>query len=640
MKKISKIAFLFFIGATAFTACKKDFFDVNEDPKAANLEQVQVEYFINSSIVGAQMDPHVAERAFVLYWKNASRQHRSNGNLALGSYDDGWNSDYYRYLSGWLKDINLAISVADQKIEAGVEKPYTGNMKQISRIWRVYLMSEFADNFGPMPIDGFQGTNPEFAELKDVYYFMLSDLKDAVANINTEIEIPQEVRQYDKAYGFDYSKWIKYGNSMRLRLAMRLSEVDPAKAQAEFEDAADEELLLLGDENFKVIEQGGWNALTAVMSREWNVQPLSATMNNLYIGLGGVTSESQLPASFHANIKPADYMGVKYENHFGTFTNDPSRGFWYDGLHHTMDPRAYKAFIIPGWFDNPDFSPYPSYAPEYALTTEKPLLEENGVDTMIMLNGAGTWNATCLGNWGTKSSLNPAATYPGMVPRMSHAFRTGTNYRIFFGNWETYFLLAEAATRGWATPLSAKDAYEKGIEASFQYWGVETYLNQYLASQSYNRAGTSVSWDHTAEPPATVSMNYVDGYTNQNGVYEFKYPDNHLYQNGSVKNDHLTKIITQKYIAQFPYLPLEAWNDQRRLGLPFFENPSVELPITTLPNLTQSTCMQSKVSFFPQRLKYPSGLQNSNPQGYQQAVEFLGGSDEVLTPLWWAKKQP
>jgi len=49
--------------------------------------------------------------------------------------------------------------------------------------------------------------------------------------------------------------------------------------------------------------------------------------------------------------------------------------------------------------------------------------------------------------------------------------------------------------------------------------------------------------------------------------------------------------------------------------------------------------MQSKVSFFPQRLKYPSSLENSNPAGYQQGLSFLGGADEVLTPLWWAKKQ-
>jgi hypothetical protein len=133
-------------------------------------------------------------------------------------------------------------------------------------------------------------------------------------------------------------------------------------------------------------------------------------------------------------------------------------------------------------------------------------------------------------------------------------------------------------------------------------------------------------------------MNYVDGYTNTPGVATILYPKNDLYKNGSVKNDLLTKIITQKFIAQTPWLPLEGWNDHRRLGLPFFENPAVEQPLTNLPALTQANFMSNQVGFFPQRLKYVSGLRNSNPKGYAQAVGFLGGTDGVFTPLWWAKK--
>jgi hypothetical protein len=45
------------------------------------------------------------------------------------------------------------------------------------------------------------------------------------------------------------------------------------------------------------------------------------------------------------------------------------------------------------------------------------------------------------------------------------------------------------------------------------------------------------------------------------------------------------------------------------------------------------------VNFFPQRLRYPSSLKNSSPKGYAEAVGLLGGPDEVLTPLWWAKNK-
>ena len=132
-------------------------------------------------------------------------------------------------------------------------------------------------------------------------------------------------------------------------------------------------------------------------------------------------------------------------------------------------------------------------------------------------------------------------------------------------------------------------------------------------------------------------MNYVDGLTGTAGTVNIAYPSNTLYKNGAVRNDHLTKIITQKYIAQTPWLPLETWNDHRRLGLPFFENVVLEAPIQTLPARNNSNYMTSNQQFFPQRWKYPSGPQNSNGNGYKQAVTALGGPDATLTPLWWAQ---
>src|SRR3978361_2350714 len=47
------------------------------------------------------------------------------------------------------------------------------------------------------------------------------------------------------------------------------------------------------------------------------------------------------------------------------------------------------------------------------------------------------------------------------------------------------------------------------------------------------------------------------------GTVAVAYPKNDLYKSGTVRNDHLTKIITQKYLAQLPYLPLETWSDHR-----------------------------------------------------------------------------
>lgn len=613
-----------------------DFEEINKDPLAATAEQVEVEFFINGSIGGAQQDPHISERIFVLYWMDAGRTTRI-GTLSEGFTLDGWTNDYFNgYVSRWLRDITTAITVAEEKIETGNIKEYTENLLHIARIWRVYIMSEMTDNFGPIPINGFQGENPEYNSVEDVYNFMLAELKDAVSNID-ESNVFKPKPGLDPAFGYDYTKWRKYGNSLRMRLAMRLSEVAPALAQQHFEEAANSGLIIASSgDDMKVTEAGGWNSYTNVMSRQWNSHYVSAAYRNATVNFGGVTSVDQLPVAQQINIKPANYMGLKYDNHFTQLTNDPAKGFWFDGLPNTIDPRAYKTFPIPGNLDDPEYNTYPTWSNTHAQA-ERSLLDDNG-DVLQTIDCAFTWNAFAGGDWGTVGAKNQLRSV-GSYPRLAHRFRGGENDgRIFFASWETHFLIAEAALRGWSTPLNAKDAYEAGIAASFDYFGVSSHLATYLASEDYNNAGTSVSWDHTTEPPASVSMDYVDGYTGTPGTFNYTYPENTIYQGGSVKNDHLNKIITQKFIAQTPWLPLEVWNDHRRLGLPFFENPAVENPLPDLPILNAGNVMGNQVGFFGQRLKYPASFESNVPAGHSQAVQLLGGPDNVHTPLWWAKQ--
>jgi len=653
MNHIIRKSVLFITPVLIMSGCKK-ITDINTNPVAASAEQVQVEYFIDNSIVHAQMNPGVSERAFILYWQAAGHQiaDADGATFSWGNYNDEWIGEYYDNQSGALNFINSAIDVASQQIAAGAQKTYTNNLMQIARIWRAYLLSEMADNFGPMPITAFQGKNPDFSDVKSVYYYMLSELKDATSKLDLSVAaVPSLVGKDDPAYAFSFDKWQAYGNSLRLRLAMRLSEVDPSKAKTEFEDAAKGNLLTNKSQTFQVQEKPGWDDLSGMYTRCWYQLPEAVTFNNLVVNLGSVKSQDQIPtvisdpagqAAAIANIKPANYAGQYYPVQLTSKTNNPFSAYWLDGLPNSIDPRAYQIFYMPGNSSDPSF-PSGTCGAVTSNTTGK--VKDMSGSTIKTIDAKYTWNPTPDGNWGVKGDWHNTlfqgvdiGASTGMSPTLKNQFRTQTASRVFFGPWETYFLLAEGAERGWNSPVDAKTAYETGIAKSFEYWGVSSYLGAYLASTDYNNDGTSVNWDNTTEPGSTHTMNYVDGLTGTPGTTNISYPVNNLYKNGTVRNDHLTKIITQKFIAQTPWLPLETWSDHRRLGLPFFENVVLEGPIQTLPALNNSNYMTSSQKFFPQRMKYPSGLQNSNVNGYQQATGFLGGPDEVLTPLWWAQK--
>ena len=112
------------------------------------------------------------------------------------------------------------------------------------------------------------------------------------------------------------------------------------------------------------------------------------------------------------------------------------------------------------------------------------------------------------GEWDVKGSLATELTGKNYnYPSMSKQYRMSTQKRVYFGPWESYFLLAEAGVRGWDVPGSPKSNYENGVTASFEYHGLLSEVGAYLSSTEYNRIGTSVSFDHTTEAKPYI-VNY------------------------------------------------------------------------------------------------------------------------------------
>ncbi|HRM09000.1 MAG TPA: SusD/RagB family nutrient-binding outer membrane lipoprotein, partial [Phocaeicola vulgatus] len=649
MKTMNKL-FLGLGFCAGLVSCS-DFDEVNTNPTAAGEEYVKPQYALNNSIGQAQMNPGTAERIVVYNWASAARICGEMSFLNVGRYSDDYTSSYYYPdLSASIKNATLAITAVENQLEAATttahEKEFFPNVKQFARIWRAYLISEFVDNFGPYPIESFLGENPVFNSEKDDYEFILKELKEAAAAINTSV-LPVEAEgkcdPFDNVK-YDPVKWQKYANSLRMRLAMRLSNIDKATAQAEFEDAAKGNKILTADDMFAVKENDGWDVFSGVYTRSFDDQVLSSTVANLLTNLGGIKVTEQR-SDLASYVKPANYLGIKYDRHYVANTDNPTKQYWLDGMPENLDPRALKIFCLP------DDENAENYIDKYNDRTAKDFVlytvDENGNPIPnkdnpgeIKIDATRCWNgypAGSRGGWSPTLAYNQLVTNgygPGCtLPMLGKDYCQGKS-RIFFAAWETYFLLAEASLYGWNTGTTAKEAYENGIKASFEYFGVSEYVNDYLNSTNYNRVGTSVKFDHTTEPTAE-QMTYVDGYSKEQKTVTYEYPTASKTLYGKALNDHLTKIITQKFIAQTPYLVLEMWSDFRRLGLPFFEIPANESSMTgsDMVNAWNPNSWKDgqKWEFYPQRMRYPSSLENADPEGYKQAVELLGGSDNIIT---------
>ncbi|TFH27894.1 MAG: SusD/RagB family nutrient-binding outer membrane lipoprotein [Bacteroidia bacterium] len=91
--------------------------------------------------------------------------------------------------------------------------------------------------------------------------------------------------KFDEVYAGDMSMWLKYANSLRLRLAMRIVNVDPALAQAEAQKAMNNPggLIMTNADNTMLSLQGNIFG-PAVCCFAWDDTRMSASMESILIG--------------------------------------------------------------------------------------------------------------------------------------------------------------------------------------------------------------------------------------------------------------------------------------------------------------------------------------------------------------------
>lgn len=135
------------------------------------------------------------------------------------------------YYAGPLKDIQLVINKGS---EAG-----SPDIEGVGLIWKSWIFHIVTDLWGDVPYsEALQGedgmTTPAYDAQSDIYAGLLQTLEDAAVMLEAGGE---GFGSADILYENDFDKWIRFANSLRMRLAMRLSEVDEATARAEFEAA-------------------------------------------------------------------------------------------------------------------------------------------------------------------------------------------------------------------------------------------------------------------------------------------------------------------------------------------------------------------------------------------------------------------
>ena len=176
---------------------------------------------------------------------------------------------------------------------------------------------------------------------------------------------------------------------------------------------------------------------------------------------------------------------------------------------------------------------------------------------------------------------------------------------------EVEFLRAEGALRGWNMGGSAQQFYEQGIRnAQVEYRLMSTYypnaVDEYMSLE------------------APVAYKYVDQYDHSYDA-ESVTTIGVKWNEGDSQETKLEKIITQKYIAAFPY-SYESWNDMRRTGYP------KQFEVLNVEDGDGSLVQGDIIRKIPLPGRDTSvGMSDITASG----IEALGGSDTQGTRVWW-----
>lgn len=513
---MKKILFALVAAVAVLTSCSdKIYHELNTDPTkpthgnpSAQLTYAELQAYGHMPVVDTYRLYHYAFTQHLMGCWNTTYyggQHRIDDN----TMQNIWGNLYQHSVSNLVTAINQTDG-----------NELDGNINAALRVYKVYVFSLITDMFGHVPyfdagkafVDG--TAYPAFDRQDSIYYDFFRELDKAQATFSAA----KNPIESDAIYNGDIESWKRFAASLRLRLAMRISDVDPVKAEAEATKAVAEGVFTDSDEEALVKHALVGFSFSDDASSDFRGNALS----KYFYGNDPANNPSYVCSTFWQQMDSTNDPRLNlycrfYIDDWMSVTSPDGR---VDITQAIMNDRASGKhdFIKDGMLTRPgEFSwdSWPSYSPEAGseLTAQ--------IDELAALHEK--WNP----------SKNPRY----LKPKIANNFMKSNNPGVIMTYAEVLFLKAEAASKGWSGFGDARSLYEQGIRAAMNF----------------------------------VTENYYDP---RKPISDEKYQA--YLQNKDIAWDASRArelINTQAWILHFNN-PAEAWANQRRSGYPDLKSPA------------------------------------------------------------------
>ncbi|HTE28535.1 SusD/RagB family nutrient-binding outer membrane lipoprotein [Flavitalea sp.] len=219
-KTVYHIALFLAIG---LTACNKELDEVNTNPNAT--ENAQPDYLLTGAIKNTvdaywgTANTMNSSLLFVQHWAKIQYTEEDRFIFSNSSFTSLWTTGY----SQGITNLNEIIKLADETANP--------NYKGVAIILRSWIFQLMTDAYGDVPytqaaaLDKY--ISPAYDKQKDIYFGLLEELKTA----KSLLQPSGKAISGDIIYSGNITKWQKLANSLRLRIALRIADKEPAKSK-------------------------------------------------------------------------------------------------------------------------------------------------------------------------------------------------------------------------------------------------------------------------------------------------------------------------------------------------------------------------------------------------------------------------
>lgn len=420
-----------------------------------------------------------------------------NGSPRYG-YTDGWSA--YR----WEDFYNSRCSEYRTMLRAYKFNPnpeHYKNMFYKTRIYMAFVMLAHTDTYGDMPFKVYvqakipEKNNVAYDTQEDIYDAMFRMLEQAVDSINPDDNSQYNITTDDICYFGDNYKWLRFANTLRLRMALRISNVDPERAKKEAEAALNSPygLMTSNADNMQTvpkyapIEIGGEDA-----GGDENAMAMCS------VAYSGEYVLSWDMEQFYRNLSTG---GAEYEIRVGRTGSETK----------IIDPRCLVCWYRGGMTASTLAAGEESQKEDYVGCHRNAPDEDV---SMSVLN----YSLTKTQPKPDSKILNPQFWFNYARPH------------VWLGYAESLFLKAEAALRGWQGADLTQDVesyFRAGIQASMDYYQIDPAVAQnYINGVVVLNDGTFQSGNREKVLEAIITHKWMAVFPNGNeGWADFRRTD-------------------------------------------------------------------------------------------------------------------